>query len=427
MVTIIGIIATVSFSPYIIKAMTSETKVIGLTGTYELNELPDTVLSKISNGLVVINNKGQIVPSLAESWESLEKGQEFRFHIKKDLPWNDGKPFTAKDIRYDFKDVETRVIGDYLIIFKLKRPLPIFPIFLTRPVIKNPLIGVAGLYKVEKAKVKFGQVNEIELTPNKPELPILIYRFFDSDTKLYNAYKLGEIDEMVINKKSIADDFSKWKNTEITQTIDYSQVMTLFFNLNNPFLKEDKDIRKAIAQAIPPDKFTELGDLANSPIPPVSWAYDPNVKRIQYDPERAEKLLKKSDSESTDSATLVISTFYDNLAVAEGIKDDLDKVGLKTRVEVLQAYPDQNNYDILLAPLELPADPDQYFYWHSTQVSNNITNYKNVKIDKLLEDGRDTLDPVKRKTIYGVFQKTIADDVPAYFLYYPYLYSINRK
>ncbi len=74
----------------------------------------------------------------------------------------------------------------------------------------------------------------------------------------------------------------------------------------------------------------------------------------------------------------------------------------------------------------LPRDPDQYTLWHSGQ-KNNITKYKNLRIDKLLEDGRKTVDLDERKTIYADFQKYLIDDVPAVFLYFPTEYQIKRK
>jgi ABC-type transport system substrate-binding protein len=48
-------------------------------------------------------------------------------------------------------------------------------------------------------------------------------------------------------------------------------------------------------------------------------------------------------------------------------------------------------------------------------------------VDKLLEDGRKIINIGKRKKIYTQFQEIIMDDMPAYFIYYPYTYIIKRK
>jgi peptide/nickel transport system substrate-binding protein len=80
-----------------------------------------------------------------------------------------------------------------------------------------------------------------------------------------------------------------------------------------------------------------------------------------------------------------------------------------------------------LSALEIPPDPDQYPFWHSTQTQTNITGFSNVKIDKLLEDARQEIDTEKRKTIYADFQRRITDEAPAVFLYYAKSYTIKRR
>ena len=129
----------------------------------------------------------------------------------------------------------------------------------------------------------------------------------------------------------------------------------------------------------------------------------------------------KSDTEKFE-----FITYYDYLSTASLIDEGFVNVKLPTNLK-LNDYEIPNNYDFLLAFWEIPSDPDQYFFWHSTQKSSNITNYKNVKIDKLLEDGRSSIFPADRKKYYIDFQKTIVDDLPAIFLYYPYVYTIERK
>ena len=230
---------------------------------------------------------------------------------------------------------------------------------------------------------------------------------------------------MQTSKKNVADGFASWKNTTIEKSVDYTKVMTLFFNMNHPLLKEEKDVRHSVAMAISKENFAELGDEALGPIPPTSWAYQPPQKQYTYNPALAIKLLKKYTT-GTDSATLTLSTYYDNLSIADEVQEDLDNVGLKTKVEVLQSnQPD--NFDIFLAQMQLPPDPDQYFFWHSEQKKSNVSKYNNPRVDSALENGRKTFDVQKRKEIYADFQRTLSNDMPAYFLYYPYTYTIKRK
>lgn len=423
-ISIVGIVSIISFSPYIVSITTSSKNIVGIIGTYQLENLPDSILSKISSGLVFVNEKGEAVPTIASKWEQSKDGKTYFFYLKKNLYWNDGKHFTAKGINFKFKDVEVKIISDYKIEFRLKKPLPIFPTYLATPIIKYPLVGVAGLYRVERFKNQYGNVKELYLSQNKSNLPYLVYKFYDSENKMINAYKLGEINQMEVSRKTTADFFSGWKNTKIDKSIDYGRLLTLFFNMNNEFLKQ-KDNRKAIIMAVSRKQFSEEGIESNGPIPPVSWANNPNIKKVSYDPEFAEKIIKKN-YESSQSGTLQISTSYDYLDVAQQIKDNLDKIGLSTKISTI-SNTQSTSFDMLVAYWKVPLDPDQYYFWHSTQKQGNITNYGNVKVDKLLEDGRGSTSLEERKKIYDDFQRVLVDDSPAFFMFYPYTYTIKRK
>ena len=423
--SLLAVISIISFTPYIIDLLTNKKDVIGIVGKYTIDDLPEEVISKFSNSLLHITDNGELIPLLADSWEPLNGGNEYIFHIKKDLVWNDGKPFTAQGINYTFKDVKVVADNEYLLRFNLKKPLAIFPNFLTKPIVKYPLIGVAGAYKVGQVRSKAGHVTSIQLTPNQDGLPILIYKFYDTDTKLVQAYKLGEITQMSTTRSSIAEVFSSWKNTEIVKGNDYSRVVALFFNFDDSLLGGDKDIRHAIAESIDKSAFADSGTDAFSPISPQSWAHNPRIKRYTFNPSVSSQILKNV-TEASESAKLTITTYYDHIAIADDIKTNLQDVGLDVNVEVISgALPD--TFQLFLAEMSLSKDPDQYFFWHSTQNTGNITSYNNVRIDKLLEDGRNTYTIESRKEIYNDFQKVLVDDMPAFFLYYPHRYTIIRK
>ncbi|MBI4225488.1 ABC transporter substrate-binding protein [Candidatus Roizmanbacteria bacterium] len=424
LLSFIIIISLISFSPYIQTLLLTKKDIIGLVGDYDLNTIPDEVTNKISNGLLFINEKGEFVPAVASTWETSDDGKEYRFHIRDGLIWSNGKKFSAYDIPYQFKDIETKVIDDKTIYFRLKNSLPIFPTYLKKPIIRSPLVGVAGLYKVDRIKSRFGSIVELSLSPNKKDLPFIVYKFYKSETELVNAYKSSKINQMIISKKSLADIFQKWKNTSVIKSVDYTRLLTLFFNLSNQILKQ-KEVRQAMTQAIDKSQFRDLGEIALGPITPISWAYSLNLKNPVFDQSAAEKNLKKTIS-SSESAQLNFFSYYDYLNYAEQIAQNLKDVGLTLNLKLLSSDK-PNNFDLFLAFWNVPPDPDQYFFWHSTQSQGNLGGYKNLKIDKLLEDGRNTSSLEERKKFYEEFQKILADDPPAVFLYFPYVYTIKRK
>ena len=57
----------------------------------------------IYNGLVKLDKDLNIVGDLAESWEISKDNLTITFHLRKDVKWHDGTPFTARDVMYTYK------------------------------------------------------------------------------------------------------------------------------------------------------------------------------------------------------------------------------------------------------------------------------------------------------------------------------------
>ncbi len=47
----------------------------------------------------------EVEPALAESWESSEEGLTWTFHLRQDVRWHDGEPFTAHDVDFTFSRI----------------------------------------------------------------------------------------------------------------------------------------------------------------------------------------------------------------------------------------------------------------------------------------------------------------------------------
>ena len=415
------VILFASFFPLVNSFIFSKVEKIGVVGTYDLTNLPGEIQEAISNPLLSLSDKGEITPVLISSYEILDGNKIYRLRLKSDIRWSDGEKFTAYDINLNFKGIETKVIDETTIEFRLKQPLSIFPIYLTKPLIKDEKIGVEGLYTFGEYKLQEGHLVNVQLYPQKKTFPKRSYHFYDTENKLINAYKKGSVNFIRTPKVKIVEQFSPWKNTTITKEVNYRQMMTLFFDTKKDVLSS-KETREAIVWSVP--YFEEYGERAKGPIPPFSWAYFKDLKSYTPNPLKTKDFFKK-DSSDEKRTELNFYTFYDYLEVAEQIKKNLEGAGLTINLKVLSYLP--QDFDLLLTVWNPPPDPDQYYFWHSTQRTGNITNYKNVRVDKLLEDGRKTLNVDDRRKIYIEFQKNIVQDLPAHFMYYPYVYTIRKK
>ncbi len=64
------------------------------------------VLGYLFEGLTEISwLTDRVEPSLARSWEASEDGMTWTFHLRDDVRWHDGRPFTARDVEFTFNRI----------------------------------------------------------------------------------------------------------------------------------------------------------------------------------------------------------------------------------------------------------------------------------------------------------------------------------
>ena len=385
--------------------------------------LPLEILSQASSSIISYDKQGRFQKSLAEKWEIKDNGRQYLFYFPNDLVWQDGDPFTVGDIDpsfIEFNNVKTEILDDYTLKFTLKKPLSSFLSILTTPILKNNLVGINGLYKIGRVKYEYGELKEVYLLPNQKGLTHLIYKIYSVADDLVLAYKLGEIDEFVTNNQDVVKEFSTWRNTKIERSIDYQKIVTLFINTSQaPF--DNKNLRSALALGIDYQKLEDLGEKALSPILPFSWAYNDQLKELNYEPEIATSVITNNN---LNDQSLTLYTSYELEPIAEKLGQSFNEIGFNLEIRYLNYIP--KDYALFLTIWEPPIDPDQYIFWHQTQVQGNFSKLKNVKIDKLLEDGRNETSLTKRKQIYYKFQEVMIEEIPAVFIMYPDLYTIKR-
>lgn len=420
---IIGILLGVFFyfsAPFVIKTLLKQKPfvVIGRIGQFTTNEIPDDILSDISFGLTKVTDKSEVLPSLAESWSSEDDEKTFRFKLKKKITdWHDGEKFTPYDINYNFKDVVLSSENNE-IIFKLKEPFSPFPAIVSKPIFKKGLIGL-GNYKVKKI-IKSGKyVKSILLVPASPDLSLLakMYKFYLTEKDLKTAFNLGEVN--VAESLSDHEGILPGKAVESQKILRTDAYLALFFNTSKPTFQQ-KNFRQALAYAIPKDSEEKR---ALTSFNPASWAYNQDIKPYNEDLARA-KLLIEKELPSLKNITITLSTPPQYEKTARQIGQAWEKLGIQTKIEIFSFIP--NDYDVILVAREIPLEPDQYYFWHSTQ-AGNLSNFKNPRIDKLLEDGRRTYDKEERKDIYFDFQRFLAEECPAVFLSHPESWTVSRR
>ncbi|MBI5356219.1 hypothetical protein HZB78_01235 [Candidatus Collierbacteria bacterium] len=390
------------------------TSTIALVGKVHTNELPAEILNKLSSGLTLIDESGRAIPGLAKSWTVSDDGKSYIFTLNKTKVWHDGAIITSRDVNIAIDHVTTEILDDSSIKFILEEPYAPFPTVLAKPLFKNRLTGT-GESRLKKLNLNGEFVDSISIQNGSLTE---IFKFYSSSADAITALKLGEVNE-IRNLVSV-DDIPKWSQVEIIPEKHSDRYLAVLFNTQDKFLGE-KSVRQALSYAIQDKPQDE--DRVISPISKLSWGYNPHVKPYDFDIHQAKDLLKSLPAE-TDLAQLEITTFLPYLSDAEKIAADWAELGIKTSIKVTLVLPQE--FQVLISGQIIPPDPDQYIFWHSTQ-STNLSKYTNPKVDKLLEDGRKTLDENKRQEIYRDFQRFLLEDPPAVFIRDITTYAVRRK
>lgn len=439
----------------------------------------------VYNGLIKIDPHLNVVPDLADTWIIKNNGLTYVFKLKRGVKWQDGYNFTAYDVKFTYDkimDTRTQTVrremfepfssfsapDSYTFIATLNQPyapaiqsfgMGILPRHLFKNVdinnnrFNNHPIGT-GSYKF----VEWRRGQYVKLTANadyyehKPYIDTIIFEIIPDEAVSIMKLEKGDIDIAGIQPQDVSR-IRKNKGIRIYLT-DQLAYTYIAFNLKRKIF-QDKRVRQGLSYLIDKKKLVKYilsgyGQVATGPIPPVSWAYNPDVKRYNYDPEKGLQLLAAAgyktrntsgeliNSAGTPLKFTLVTNQGNNIRkqVAEYIQSKLRKYGINIDVRIIEwsgfikKYIAPRDFDAVLMGWGLGVDPDQYAIWHSSQILKgfNFIGYSNKKVDKLLERGRRITDKAERKTIYWQIQRLIALDEPYIFLYYPQgITGINRR
>lgn len=395
---------------------------IGMVGAYDANNLPNNILLNVSKGLTSVDVNGNVSPALASSWSIDTNNKKYTFKLRKGIWFSDGTPFNSKSVNYNFSDAKIERPDDYTIVFTLKENYSPFLVTVSKPIFKKGFVGV-GDYKINSIKFNGNFVESITLSSIKENYKSIKYEFYPTQASLKTAFVLGEVSEIrgITDIKFKNTTFDKFKGTSVQKGTDDTKLVALFYNTQDPVLSDNR-LRKALTYAIP-DNFS-LGERNFSPFAKSSWVRSETaIADIRQDYNHSQLLMGESSASTSGKLVFEIKTLPQYEASANEISAAWKKLNIQSTVKVVDSIPP--TFQIFLGDFNLTGDPDEYPLWHSGQPSN-ITKYRSLRIDKLLEDGRKEVSVDSRKQIYANFEKYILDDSPASFLFLPYSFDVTR-
>jgi len=287
--------------------------------------------TNIYDGLTYRGPDMEIVPALAESWETLDDGKRIRFKLRTGVTFHNGEDFNAEAVKFTFDRLlgteggkgpqrsnytsitEIEIIDDNTVDFHLGAP---DPVLLTKLAGYGAMI-VPPKYVSENTD-EFFNLNPVGTGPFKfvsydPKVSLKLEAF---DNFWRDKAKLSELEYRFITEPAtaVAELQAGRVDVVIPPTIPVSMVPTIeadpnlvLASVTSPTvwalryntrdgITADERVRKAMIMAVDREMIVNeiLGGQAEVIATfqsKLSFGYDPEEKPLPYDPEGIEQIL----------------------------------------------------------------------------------------------------------------------------------------
>ncbi|MCT2153950.1 ABC transporter substrate-binding protein [Corynebacterium sanguinis] len=372
---------------------------------------PQALMSNVYETLVRIDASGTPQPLLAESWEESPDATEYTFHLRDDVTFSNGKPFTADDAAFSIDYVRTRwtnalkaqmdpvaqveVVDERTLRVRLARASnswlwsmgTLTGAMMTPdsiPRLATDPLGT-GPYTLERFDV--GEAVSFRARDDywggEVEHDATI-RYFDDSTAAVNALRVGDADVVwAMQAPQLLDTLPPDIAVEVGTT--NAEVLLSMNNREAPF--DDPAVRQAVAHAIDRDAINQVvynsmgTDTGGAPVPPTDpWFTGRDY--YPFDPAKARELL----AGRTPEVTITVPNLPYAQTASELIFSQLRDTGFHVTLEtvefpavwlgqVLRGHAYQASLVAHVEPRDIPmlfGNPDYYLGYDSAQARELI-------------------------------------------------------
>lgn len=428
------------------------------------NDQPSArVRVQIYDTLVWSDEDMNLQPGLAEKWEQVDE-TTYIFYLRKGVKFHNGEPLTAEDVKFTLdrlKDPATAAAGAFIVgaisevnvidehTVEIKTAQPFAPLIAH---LSHSVTSILNKKAVTEAGDDYGtlvavgtgpyifeswvQGSHLTLVKNKdywkgePKADRITFRFIPENSVRAIEVETGGVD---IAYDLDPVDVKRLQGNSKVKLSQYDSFSTTYIGMNAtkpPF--DNPLVRKAINHAVDKEAAIDViysgQAIANAgPIGPRVWGYNPNLKPYEYDPALAKALLAEAGYPNGFKTTIWTNENALRIQVAELFQADLAQVGIDVEIKVLPwaTYLEETgkgNHDMFIlgwSTVTGDADYGLYALFHTSQFGSagNRTFWGTEEIDKLLDLGRQTIDPEERLAAYWEAQEKIVDGAPWVFLF----------
>ncbi len=428
--------------------------------------------------LVEHNDKLEIVPRLAERWETSPDGRTWTFHLRKGIQFHDGTPFNAEAVKFNIDRAlnpdnrllagrfayggvqSVEVAGEYTVRLITKEPVGALldnmadsgfgAIQSPKSIKEAPAAGIIPTGTGPFTFVSWTAGDQLVLEGNsnywdgRPSLDRLIVKPVPEGATRASLLETGEA--LLISQVPLQDAPRLRANRSLA--IDVPPATSwqyIALDTQKPALVDIR-VRQALNYAVDKKQIVQtvlfgVGRVADSPI---GSAYRMHVSAgaYDYDPRRAKQLLAEAgwrpgsdsvlakDGQRLSLTFLVPTTGYSGWPeLAQAGQAYLKDVGVEVKLQAQEwaTYlatarkpPAERGFDMALLSWGT-ADPDSgmRLTLHSAAwppTGSNIALYRNPRVDELLAKGASMIGFERRAPFYREVQRLVWHDAPWIFL-----------
>jgi ABC-type oligopeptide transport system substrate-binding subunit/class 3 adenylate cyclase len=418
-------------------------------------------------GLVEYDRESNILPHIAHSWQVLDGGKRYLFHLREDVRWTDSKPVTAHDFEWAWKrnlapgaseypagllddvlgareyrlgrnpdpaSVGVRAVDDWTFEVRLESPLAYF-IYL----VANPVTFALPRHVVEKYSQDWwlppqgaysGPFRLVDFSPTR----IFVERnpnFFGSISGNLDRveWEIIPIEDPDIVHRFQAGEFDLCTDllqTQVSDGIPYlaePKSLATYGILLNPLLPplDDLRVRQALAHSLDIKTilrevfsvFVEVEFPNGGIIPSALAGYSPELG-LRYDPDLARQLLAEAGYPGGEGFPVLEMQIYPMEEERyAALRSTWQKLGVDLRVTPFHKFMLMDfacaNLGFLAWIADYP-DPDSFLRQLSQITTLKRAGWRQPRFEALVEEAAHSINRAKRMALYREADRLLVDE-----------------
>lgn len=440
-------------------------------GRFQLNRLGPPgyetfwVSNNTHNALVTLDPAFNIIPDLATSWDIIDNGKEYVFHLHENVKFHDGTPCDAEAVKWNFDDMlergptswvyafftaidHTEVLGKSTFKIIMKEPSALLPMLAgyfqgvpigsptavkkygdnwgRHPVGTGPFTYDPAEYRPDEHVILRKNPNYFRRDASGEPLPYLDeveIEILRDPIAAMTALRTGQVDILQRVNPQHVPIMERAKGVTVV-TAPSRMPLVCIMNERKP-LFSDVRVRRAIggyginrkeiAQTVFQGRAKPLVGMIAEGV----QDYLDLTEMYPYDPEKAKAMLKEAGYDEHHPAEFEIMTNNDTPIFADSatlLKSQMEKIGVKVKIVVMDkpAWIDRflkYDYEMGIEDFGALVDFNQESLQFFRGFKSNFGGINSPELEKLTLQWRREVDPAKRRKIAHDVQRLMARDM----------------